>query len=310
MFQKKNLYTAAAFILVIAALVLMLPTDRASAADANSTAGQVVTASGNLNVRSAADAAAPLLTKLPNGTYVTLISKTGSWWRVEYAAGTYGYVSADYIRQVAGAVPMVTSSNLNVRGGPSTSYGILGFLTAGKTIVVLSTANNWSRILYDGVKTGYASAAYLKPLTTAVSEMLWPVPASHRVNQYFGTHKGIDIGASTRDAAGVSVAGDAIIAAHGGKVAYAGWLSGYGYVVYINAIINGQPVQTRYAHLNGAPLVTTGQAVEKGLKIGSMGSTGTSTGVHLHFEVRLRHSYADCIANVDTTPVDPLGYVK
>jgi murein DD-endopeptidase MepM/ murein hydrolase activator NlpD len=309
MFQKKNLYTAAALALVFASLVLLLPINRASAADANSSAGQVVTASGNLNVRSAADAGAPLLTRLPNGTYVTLISKSDSWWRVEYAAGTYGYASTDYIRQITGT-PMVTSANLNVRGGPSTSYGILGFLPAGKTIVVLSTANNWSTILYDGVKTGYASAAYLKPLTASASEMLWPVPASHRINQYFGTHKGIDIGASARDVMGVSVAGDSIVAAHGGKVVYAGWLSGYGYVVYINAIINGQPIQTRYAHLSGAPLVTTGQTVEKGFKIGSMGSTGTSSGVHLHFEVRIRNSYADCIANIESTPVDPLGYVK
>ncbi len=91
---------------------------------------------------------------------------------------------------------------------------------------------------------------------------------------------------------------------------YAGWLNGYGYVVYLNSFYQGTPIQTRYAHLRSVPDVSAGSTVSKGQIIGSMGNTGTSSGVHLHFEVRLRSSFADCIANADSTPVNPLHYIK
>lgn len=293
-----------AVVLMIVIITLLLPNLAVSArADQSGiSAGVVSTSWGALNVRSSPDTGAPLITKLPKGTYVTLIEKTGSWWKVEYADSCYGYVSVQYISAISGTYARkVTASLLNVRSGAGTAYSVKEVLPGGKTVVVLSTDSGWSRILYNGTRTGYVSSKYLG------GAMVWPVPASAKINQYFkaGSHLGIDIGAVTRGAAG-----DAVVAAQSGKVVYSGWLNGYGYVVYINSTLNGTPIQTRYAHLHSASYLKAGDTVNAGQWIAAMGNSGTSSGVHLHFEVRIRKSSADCIANADSTPVNPFDYVS
>ena len=64
---------------------------QALAADAASKAGAVTISEGWLNVRSRASSGAPIVSTLKKGSYITLISKSGSWWRVEYAKDCYGY---------------------------------------------------------------------------------------------------------------------------------------------------------------------------------------------------------------------------
>jgi murein DD-endopeptidase MepM/ murein hydrolase activator NlpD len=298
----RRLRKASVFLILFSVLLGTAFLPNAHAADVTSAAGLVTTASGSLNVRSAASTAGAVLTKLPTGTYVTLISKTGSWWQIEYAPSSYGYVNSDYIKYVYGTYPAAASSSsgsIQAYSGPDLTYAVQGYIPGGRTVIVLSQNGNWLRIIYNGIQSGYVQTQKVTSL------MAWPVPNSHKINQYFGTHLGIDIGAAVR-----TVPGDSVIAAQQGKVVYAGWLNGYGYVVYINSIYNGQPIQTRYGHLNSAPLVSAGSVVGIGQRIGFMGNTGTSTGVHLHFEVRLRNSNADCIANIDSTPVNPLSYVK
>ena len=88
-------------------------------------------------------------------------------------------------------------------------------------------------------------------------------------------HKGIDIANNT---------GTSIHAARDGKVTYAGWMGAYGYLVEI-AHEDGE--STRYAH-NSRLMVRKGQQVRQGTRIALMGSTGRSTGPHLHFEIRRR----------------------
>ncbi len=77
--------------------------------------------------------------------------------------------------------------------------------------------------------------------------------------------------------------GQPILSAANGIVTHAGWKSGYGKTVEIT---HGNGLLTRYAHLSRIH-VATGQKVKQGLQLGAMGSTGRSTGTHLHFEVRL-----------------------
>lgn len=139
-----------------------MPT-RVQAAALDASAGVVTTAYDPLNVRSGTSTGSPVITMLPKGSYVTLLSKSGSWWYVEYADGRYGYCHADYITAVDSSTATVATKTdpLNVRRGPGTSYGWIGSLPKGKAIVVLSTQNGWSRVLYSGSKTGYVSAQYL-----------------------------------------------------------------------------------------------------------------------------------------------------
>lgn len=136
---------------------------QAEAAALDSKAGIVSTSGSRLNVRSSGSTGAAVVTSLAKGSYVTLISKSGSWWRVEYAKGKYGYCHGDYIASVTSSTATVTtqSSSLNVRSGAGTSYAKVGSLAKGETVVVLGSANGWSRILYHGTRTGYVSSQYL-----------------------------------------------------------------------------------------------------------------------------------------------------
>jgi len=87
-------------------------------------------------------------------------------------------------------------------------------------------------------------------------------------------HRGVDLAGPV---------GTPIYAAADGIVDRAGWANGYGNLVEID---HGKAIQTRYGHLS-AILVSPGQRVHRGDLIARMGSTGRSTGSHLHYEVRL-----------------------
>ena len=124
----------------------------------------------------------------------------------------------------------------------------------------------------------------------------WPVPGFYNVTSYYGyrvnpvsgiykLHGGIDI-------ASAGIYGKAIVAAADGVVVSAGWNSGgFGNWVVINhGTSGGNQFATLYAHMCSAPVVSAGQSVKAGQTIGYVGSTGNSTGNHLHFEVRVNGS--------------------
>jgi len=118
--------------------------------------------------------------------------------------------------------------------------------------------------------------------------LVWPVSGS--VTSGYGTrwgrmHEGIDIAAPS---------GTPIAAAAAGTVIYAGWMGGYGNLVVLD---HGNGLATAYGHQSSIA-VANGQTVAQGQVVGYVGSTGHSTGPHLHFEVR-----------VNGAPVDPLGYL-
>lgn len=127
--------------------------------------------------------------------------------------------------------------------------------------------------------------------------MSWPVPASSRITSSFGyrihpilktkkLHTGIDIGVPSNNS---------VIAAQSGTVIHSGWLGGYGKTLIID---HGGGIATLYAH-NNSLLVGVGSGVSRGQAIAKSGSTGLSTGPHVHFEVRVNGQY-----------VDPMKYVS
>lgn len=135
-----------------------------SAADSGSTAGKITTTSSALNVRSGAGSSYSIIAGISRGSYITLISKTGSWWKVEYSSGQYGYCSDEYITSVISTAGYVNtaSTSLNVRTGAGASYSIQGVIPRGTSVLILSEANGWSKILYNGTQTGYVSSSYIK----------------------------------------------------------------------------------------------------------------------------------------------------
>ena len=130
-------------------------------------------------------------------------------------------------------------------------------------------------------------------------EMLWPAPSLSQITCEFGPrfggsdyHTGIDI-------SGSGAYGATIVAANSGtvKVANTSFTDGYGYGKYV-IVDHGGGMQTLYAHCS-ALNVTVGQYVSRGEKIAEVGSTGWSTGPHVHFEVRK-----------DGSSVNPIGYLQ
>jgi murein DD-endopeptidase MepM/ murein hydrolase activator NlpD len=108
----------------------------------------------------------------------------------------------------------------------------------------------------------------------------WAYPANGPITSGYGRrwgrmHEGVDIDAPY---------GGAVVAGHRGTVVAAGWgQSGYGRVVHID---HGNGIVTTYNHLS-AVNVSVGQFVERGVKVGAVGASGSVTAAHLHYEVRI-----------------------
>lgn len=150
----------------------------------------------------------------------------------------------------------------------------------------------------DGIKpnevvvdtTKYATKT-VAPIPGVVGEGNFMWPTSGRISQrYSWYHQAVDI---------ANASNPPIVAAASGTVVTAGWnAGGYGNYVIVD---HGNGFQTLYAHmLNGSMAVKAGDKVSQGQKLGLMGSTGRSTGTHLHFEIKLTKG----------GKVDPLSKLK
>lgn len=150
---------------------------------------------------------------------------------------------------------------------------------------------------FAGSGSGVTSSGCMAPGAAVSSDFIWPVPSSSTISSPFGMrihpvdgvkkmHSGIDISAPE---------GTDIVAAKAGVVEVSEYQSGYGNVIYIK---HDDGSQTRYAH-NTKNLVKVGDVVTQGQHIADMGSTGKSTGSHLHFEIR-----------IDGEAKNPSDYVK
>lgn len=143
-----------------------------------------------------------------------------------------------------------------------------------------------------GKKSGSNAVAVIEKLINpskapaSGSAMLWPT-VGHRITQYYSwRHTGLDI---------ANKIGTPLYAAESGTVEFSGWSNGYGNNVVIN---HGNGKKTRYAHASKL-YVKVGEKVERGEQIAAMGSTGWSTGPHIHFEVI-----------VNGAKLNPLNYIR
>jgi murein DD-endopeptidase MepM/ murein hydrolase activator NlpD len=125
--------------------------------------------------------------------------------------------------------------------------------------------SGWAKPAYGGITSGYGN----------------------RLNPYshvWRLHAGTDIGAGC---------GSPIYAGHAGTVVYSGWNGSYGNFIQI---ANGDNISTAYGHIvNGGLLVGRGATVSSGQLIAYVGTTGGSTGCHLHYEVRINNVATDAV---------------
>ncbi len=164
-------------------------------------------------------------------------------------------------------------------------------LTAGQTLIVPDgqppevKAPVRSRTQPQYVASGPSGPSFS---ASGGGQFIWPTSTSG-ISQYFAWyHPGLDM--PNRAAPGVA-------ASDGGTVVVAGWPDNYGYGNRV-VIDHGNGYRTLYAHLSNI-YVSSGQTVSRGQVIGQMGSTGRSTGIHLHFEIHYQGR-----------PVNPLSILR
>jgi len=206
--------------------------------------------------------------------------------------------------QVAGAAHVITARAAQVRETRGALVSARDSLAASKDhkLIALSELSAQERAeaseidglrassadLAARIRAAQASSAGSATATPSSAGLIWPVSAP--ITSSFGwrwgrMHEGIDLGAPY---------GSPIRAAAAGTVIYCGWEGGYGNLVVID---HGGSLATAYGHQSSIA-VGCGQQVSQGQVIGYVGSTGHSTGPHLHFEVR-----------INGNAVDPLGYL-
>ena len=132
-----------------------------------------------------------------------------------------------------------------------------------------------------------ASGGFMRPINGRITS-----PFGWRTHPIFNSrtfHSGVDIAGPNRGS---------IYASNSGKVIFSGWYGGYGKVVIVDhGNVGGKPTTTLYAHMSSIK-VSQGQTVNKGDVLGYEGTTGYSTGPHVHFEVR-----------INGKPNNPLNYI-
>lgn len=155
-----------------------------------------------------------------------------------------------------------------------------------KVVVATSRGTSYSSAGASKVSTSRALSNKKISLGVSLIKPISGVLTSRYGYRWGSTHTGIDIGAST---------GTSIKAAASGTVTFSGWKGSLGQLVVIS---HGNGVQTYYGHCSKL-LVKSGTKVSQGQVIAKVGSTGRSTGPHLHFEIR-----------VNGTSLNPLSYVS
>jgi len=208
----------------------------------------------------------------------------GLYWALR-AAGASGQSAADYLKALATQIDVgaiapddrfdLVLANRHTATGENFPGPLLyaGLERSGQRSLQLIA---WS----IGGKSSWVDAANNQPVQ-ASNAMIWPINARitstfgmryHPILHFARMHKGIDFGAAW---------GTPIHAAADGQVASAGWAGGYGEQVKIN---HGGGLATSYNHMSRM-IVAPGMPVHQGQVIGYVGTTGLSTGAHLHYEV-------------------------
>ncbi len=182
--------------------------------------------------------------------------------------GVYHQISgSETLDEIAGTLKVTTADIINYPLNNLDPENPV--ITSGQWLIVPGGEKPYVPKHVSAVRVNVPSGA-----TKGTGNFQWPTTGTI-TQDYWSGHRALDIGGWI---------GDPIYAADAGYVIYAGWdNTGYGNMVEIN---HGNGFTTLYAHQSKI-YVSVGDEVTKGQQIGEMGSTGHSTGPHLHFEIRL-----------------------
>ena len=160
MFSKNVVKRLAAGILCVSTMI----------APALAVAGTTNTGASKLNMRAQASSSASVVTKIPGGSTVEVLSTDISGWYQISFSGMTGYVASQYVdlvkapaAETAAQRGRITDGPLNIRSGPGTSYSKCGKINASTEVEILESVNGWYRI-----PQGYVSAGYVALIDTAV----------------------------------------------------------------------------------------------------------------------------------------------
>ena len=230
------------------------------------------------------------------------INDEGSYTLAIYSTNAHTFTRGNVVSveikkafvEKTGYVYNTDGSNLNMRSNPKLNSTIVTKLAAGSAVTITGEAVNGFYPVKFEKYTGYASTQYITMTKPETTGFIWPVIGSGRVTCKFRgykNHNGLDIGgnpAGTSMKIVASKAGTVTYVATGCKHDYGknyncGCAGGFGKYVKIK---HNDGTETIYAHLRSVN-VSVGTKVSQGQQIGMMGSTGWSSGVHLHFEIRI-----------------------
>jgi murein DD-endopeptidase MepM/ murein hydrolase activator NlpD len=229
-----------------------------------------------LNLRKGPGVGYPSLTEIKAGTSVEVIGQSAGWYKVK-VKGQIGYVSSYYVKKINTIKPIPKK----VTPEPKKAVPVKKMVPVKKPTPAVRTA--------ETVKAVVENKIFIKPSEGSYT--------SHYGQRAGRLHSGIDI----------AVAGKvSIVSAAQGVVSRSYFHSSYGEVVFIKHKINGKDYETVYAHMrSGSRAVEVGDIVKQGQYLGLMGSTGHSTGQHLHFEI---HEGSFKPGRINS--VDPLKYIN
>lgn len=200
---------------------------------------------------------------------------------------------------------VTTKAGLILRSSASTSSAKLTTMPYGGAVQVSSISNGWAKCTYNG-RAGYCSSSYIsvkKPSSSTTSNgWVWPT-SNHKIGSDWPKyssgkyHGGVDFA--------VNLNTPVYSSCDGTVTSVQSLTTSYGKHIKIKAVVNGATVYIRYCHLNKY-VVKAGDKVQAGQLIGYAGSTGNSTGPHLHYEVRNANDYR---GNASSPNLNPRYYL-
>lgn len=279
-----------------------------------------------VNIRSGPSTDYEIVGRLYPGGMATAVASENGWTKI-ISGQIEGYIRSDFLLFGEDAVKAaetyyskhyrVVSSTLNLRASASTDSTIKAQLFKNADLTLIEVSGDWLKVTWNGTAssvTGYVHSSYVsneykyavspeeakdfeEKNSYSLSNIIWPLPGNRSIAAYFGYrvppcagassyHRGLDIGGAS---------GLSIVAALSGTIIGTGYDSSAGNYVILDS---GNGVVTKYYHCSKI-LVSTGEKVTQGQTIAKVGSTGISTGPHLHFALVLNGNY-----------VDPYPYLK